>query len=40
MSQLWIAQATVTGFGDYDLTAYLPIPLRWDYGVTRYQGPT
>ena len=40
MSQLWIVQATVTGFGDYDLTAYLPIPLRWDYGVTRYQGPT
>ena len=35
-----IVQATLKGFGDYDLTSYLPIPLRKDYGITRYQGPT
>lgn len=35
-----IVQATLTNFGDYELTSYLPIPLRKDYGITRYQGPT
>lgn len=37
---LCIVTATLTGFGDYDLVAHLPIPLRRTFGVTRYQGPT
>lgn len=40
MNTFIIVQATLEGFGDYPLTACLPIPLRKDYGVTRYQGPT
>lgn len=39
MNTICIATATLTGFGDYDLVAHLPIPLRANYGVTRYQGP-
>ena len=37
---LCIVTATLTGFGDYDLVAHLPIPLRRTFGITRYQGPT
>ena len=37
---LCIVTATLTGFGDYDLVAHLPIPLRRNFGITRYQGPT
>lgn len=39
IDSLCILTATLSGFGNYDLEAYLPIPLRANYGVIRYQGP-
>lgn len=35
-----ILEATLSGFGDYNLTSYLPIPIRAHYGPVRFQGPT
>jgi hypothetical protein len=31
MNSLWILQVKLTGWGDYDLIAYKPIPLRRYY---------
>lgn len=39
INSLCILTATLSGFGSYNLEAYLPIPLRANYGVIRYQGP-
>ena len=35
-----ILQATLTGFGDYELTAYLPIPIRTSKEYNYISGPT
>ena len=35
-----ILQATVKGFGDYDLTAYKPIPIRLNHQYRNIVGPT
>lgn len=35
-----IIQATVKGFGDYDLTAYKPIPIRLNHQYRNIIGPT
>jgi hypothetical protein len=43
MNSLWILKVTLTGWGDYELTAYKPIPLRrYDPNniYTNIVGPT
>ena len=35
-----ILQATLKGFGDYDLIAYLPIPIRSEKGYNYIEGAT
>ncbi len=38
MNQLYILRATVKGWGDYDLVAYLPIPIRKDNSYSYITG--
>ena len=38
MNQLYILKATVKGWGDYDLVAYLPIPIRKDDSYSYITG--
>lgn len=40
MNQLYILQAKVRGWGDYDLIAYLPIPIRKDSSYSFLTGAT
>lgn len=40
INDIRILKATLNNFGNYPLKAYLPIPIRKDFGPTRFQGPT
>lgn len=40
INNFYILQATLKGWGDYDLVAYLPIPIRSSINYSYIQGPT
>lgn len=37
---MYIISATLSGLTGYDLQSYLCLPLRYDFGPVKYQGPT
>ena len=39
-TDMYIISATLSGLTGYDLQSYLCLPLRYDFGPVKYQGPT